>query len=202
MSDLSPEQLQQQIQQLQQQLQTANSQNQQLASQVANLQQDAQRFEGIDPDQYRQQNQTLTQQLETQSTQLAQLQQQLQQQTQAAQAGTLRTHAVEGLYQAGVRSQYRELMQDRVVGELGLNDQGQIQLPDGVADANAYYQGLRQRYPDCFAPDHQGEGSGSNPPNTAGGNDNPAVTTVKAEGGVISGVNPRDVIAGKVSIER
>ncbi|MGB3495304.1 MAG: hypothetical protein WBA57_21415 [Elainellaceae cyanobacterium] len=78
----------------------------------------------------------------------------------------------------------------------------QVALSDGEVKAGdrpltEFVSGLRSQYPDMFfAPNvPTGTGAAASTPQSA-----PAVSTVDAPGGIITGVNPGDIIAGKVRV--
>jgi len=97
------------------------------------------------------------------------------------------TQAVRGLTAAGVRPEYESLLLPTVLTGLEVKEDGKVTAPDGFMD------GLKGKFPAMFFADDAAGGG------TPGGSDTtPAPTSVSAVNGVVSGVNPADVLAGKV----
>lgn len=119
--------------------------------------------------------------------QLPQLQQELN-------ATKIETAAAEVLGQ--VLPQYRDLFRSSVRSQLQVNDQGQVVTGDGrsLSDVAA---GLKTQYPNMFAADNVPTGSGMT---TAAPSPSPSPASVGTQNGVITGVDPADVLAGKVQI--
>lgn len=100
--------------------------------------------------------------------------------------------ATRGLTAAGVRPQYEELLLPRVTGSLELNDDGTAKAPEG------FWDGLKTKYPDMFhAEDAAGTGAAAG--ETAAAD---TTRTVQATDGLVTGLDPADVLNGKVSIQR
>lgn len=100
--------------------------------------------------------------------------------------------ATRGLTAAGVRPQYEELLLPKITGSLELAEDGTVKAPDGLWD------GLKTKYPDMF---HAEDGAGTG----ATGGETAADTsprTVQATNGMVTGLDPADVLNGKVSIQR
>lgn len=105
----------------------------------------------------------------------------------------LRTQVVvaRGLGSLGVLPEYQELVEPAVRSLVQVGEDGTPSLPDGFGST------LRDKYPAMFAPLTDGAGSGT-------GEGQPARTEgprqVAPKGGVIKGVNPADVLSGRVAI--
>jgi hypothetical protein len=99
--------------------------------------------------------------------------------------------ATRGLTAAGVRPQYEELLLPRVTGSIELAEDGTPKTPEG------FWDGLKTKYPDMFhAEDAAGTGAAGGESSTE---DQPRA--VQAENGLVSGLNPDDVLNGKVSLK-
>jgi hypothetical protein len=97
--------------------------------------------------------------------------------------------------QAGILPEFQGLLEPVIAGAAQLNDQTKaFELPDG------YLGQLQEQYPSAFMATEGagtgGAGVGSDPDQDS------QPSTVKVENGVVSGVDPSDVLAGKVQLTR
>ncbi|MFG6094109.1 hypothetical protein SPB21_02615 [Leptothoe sp. ISB3NOV94-8A] len=154
-------------------------------------------YDGIDPeaartalqqlDQYQTQAdqlQTLTDERDQLTTQLADTKTQLV--TSQKQFTALR-----GLTSAQLRPEYEELLLPQVANSLDVGENGDITAPEG------FYDGLKTKYPAMFFGDDAAGTGGS------AGEGNSTEETPKqltAKDGIVSGVNPDDVISGSVRV--
>lgn len=155
------------------------------------------KFDGINPTEVQRQSQTLTQQLadtrrelselkDTSTKTIAGLQGQLTQKD-------VNLHFNNALAEAKVLPEYRNLF-DGMAGSLKFEN-GKLLNQDGQPfDALA----LRTQYPAMFAP--QSDASGSNASGSSGNSGSSESKAVNSANGVVSGVDPADVLAGTVSI--
>lgn len=98
--------------------------------------------------------------------------------------------ATRGLFEIGVLPEYEKLMQPAVMDMLVDGDDGPA-LPENFAAT------LREKYPATIAPTHDAAGSGSGGGNGTGGDGTQQPTVVtRSTSGVITGVNPQDVLNG------
>lgn len=157
----------------------------------------AELYQGIDPQAAR----TAIQQLEQRQTQDNQLQ------TVAGERDQLQTTvgdlqgqltdsrkqftALKGLSAAGIRPEYEELLLPQVTSGLELAENGEIKTPDGL------YDGFKQKYPAMFFAE---DGAGTGGAAGDGNGSTEETQQVTANGGVVSGVNPDDVLSGKVKV--
>ncbi|MEA5465270.1 hypothetical protein [Leptothoe sp. PORK10 BA2] len=158
----------------------------------------AELYQGIDPQAAR----TAIQQLEQRQQQDGQLQTMAGERDQlATQLADMRSQlvnsqkqftALKGLGSAGIRPEYEELLLPQVTGSLELAENGEVEIPDGL------YDGLKQKYPAMFfGEDAAGTGG------AAGGGTNTTEEQpqqVTAKDGIVTGVNPDDVLSGKVNV--
>lgn len=102
--------------------------------------------------------------------------------------------AVRGLSQAGILGDYEDLLRPKVIAALEVGEDGTINTPDDL------FTGLKDQYGAMFhATDAAGSGgqAASDPAPTP----DDGTTVVKPnENGVISGVNPKDVLKGNTKI--
>jgi hypothetical protein len=96
---------------------------------------------------------------------------------------------------AGVLPEFRDLIEPQIAVAAVPNDKGEFGLPEKFID------GLKGKYPSAFAAADAGGTGGAG--NGGQGSDTSTTQpqTVKAQSGVVSGVNPEDVMSGKVKIE-
>lgn len=99
--------------------------------------------------------------------------------------------ATRGLTAAGVRPQYEELLLPRVTGSIELAEDGTPKTPDG------FWDGLKTKYPDMFHAE-DGAGTGATGGETA---TDTSPRTVQATNGLVTGVNPADVLNGSVAVQ-
>ncbi|MBE9157893.1 hypothetical protein IQ265_13815 [Nodosilinea sp. LEGE 06152] len=100
--------------------------------------------------------------------------------------------ATRGLTAAGVRPQYEELLLGKVTSSIELAEDGTPKTPEG------FWDGLKTKYPDMFHAE-DGAGTGATPGDTAA---DTSPRTVQATNGIVSGVNPTDVLNGSVTVQR
>lgn len=98
--------------------------------------------------------------------------------------------ATRGLTAAGVRPQYEDLLLPKVTGSLEVGEDGTAKAPEG------FWDGLKTQYPDMFHAE-DAAGTGAAPGATA--DDSPR--TVQASNGLVSGVDPSDVLNGSVTVQ-
>lgn len=99
--------------------------------------------------------------------------------------------ATRGLNTAGVRPNYEGLLLSQVTGSLEVGEDGKVAAPEGLWD------GLKTKYPDMFfAEDGAGTGAASG---GTGADETPRA--VKATNGLVTGVDPDEVLSGKVKVE-
>ena len=154
-------------------------------------------YDGLDPeaartaiqqlDQYQsqtEQRQTVTDERDQLTTQLTDVSSQLV--TSQKQFTALR-----GLIAAQLRPEYEDLLLPQVANSLDVSETGEITTPDGL------YDGLKTKYPAMFFGNddagtggHAGEGDSTE--------ESPKHLTAKD--GIVSGVNPDDVINGSVRV--
>lgn len=169
----------------------------QALQEIQRLQGELKKFEGINLTDVQQQSQTLTEQLATTRRELEQLRQSSEK-TIADLQGQLQQkdvslHFGNALASANVLPEYRDRFNDvanslKVEGDKLLTQDGQ---PFDAAS-------LKSKYPAMFAPDADASGSNaSGSSGTAGSSESKAVNSTN---GVVSGVDPADVLAGTVSI--
>jgi hypothetical protein len=163
------------------------------AAQLDALEQTLSAFDGLDPQAAREaiaaqanraaadaQTQAIAAERDTFKAQLTEMQQ-------TALDAKKEVQAVRGLVSAGVRPEYETLLLPAVLNGLEVKEGGAIAVPDGLWD------GLKQKYPAMFhAADAAGTGT------TTGETSAPAPAAVPVSNGVISGVNPADVLSGGV----
>ncbi|MEA5447987.1 hypothetical protein VB780_05360 [Leptolyngbya sp. CCNP1308] len=99
--------------------------------------------------------------------------------------------ATRGLAAAGVRPQYEELLLPRVTGSIELAEDGTPQTPEG------FWDGLKTKYPDMFHAE-DGAGTGAAPGATTA-DDSPR--TVQATNGMVTGLDPSDVLNGSIALK-
>lgn len=99
--------------------------------------------------------------------------------------------ATRGLTAAGVRPQYEDLLLPKVTSSLELAEDGTPKAPEN------FWDGLKTQYPDMFHAE-DGAGTGAAPGATAA-DDSPR--SVQASNGLVTGINPEDVLTGKVSVQ-
>jgi F0F1-type ATP synthase epsilon subunit len=98
-----------------------------------------------------------------------------------------------GLGRVGVLPAYQDLIEPAIAGMVQADDQGNYSLPEDFATS------LRDKYPAMFAPESDGAGTGTST-STSGPAKDKQPTQVASQGGVITGVDPGDVMDGKVQI--
>lgn len=169
----------------------------QALQEIDRLKGDLAKFDGINPTEVQRQSQTLTEQLAATRQELNQLKQ-----TSTQTIADLQTQLTQkdvgmqfnnALSQAGVLPQYRNLL-DNVAGSLKLEN-GKLVSQDGKPfDAAS----LRTQYPAMFAPEADASGNGAS--GSSGNSGSSESKAVNSTNGVVSGVDPADVLAGTVSI--
>lgn len=141
------------------------------------LQQLTQQYEGIDPAAARQALERLPS-----------LEQQL---------NTTRIDSAAGNVLSQIVPEYRDLFRPSISSQLQVNDQGQVVGGDGRS-LGQIATDLKTRFPNMFIADQVATGAGVTA--SSGGAVTPP-SVVTATNGVIAGVNPDDVIQGRVQIE-
>ncbi len=158
-------------------------------------------YEGIDPEQANRDRQSLSDQLANTQRQFNEYKQATTQQIEALTADfntqlnqkDVAFNFSSALGSAGVLPEYRDRFGD-VAGSLKF-EHGKLLNADG-SEFNT--SSLREKYPAMFAAVGDGAGSGATGSTTAPTTQ--GTKTVKAENGVITGVDPADMIGGKVVI--
>jgi hypothetical protein len=148
-----------------------------LRGELSTAQNQLKQFEGIDPQAAR----TALQQLPT-------IQQEL---------NTTRIESAAGNVLAQIMPEYRDLFRSSVHSQLQVDDKGQVVAGDGRS-LDQIATDLKTRYPTMFIADVAPTGAGVTASN-GGATPPPAVVTTT--NGIITGVNPDDVIQGKVQIQ-
>jgi hypothetical protein len=99
--------------------------------------------------------------------------------------------ATRGLTKAGVRPEYEELLLSKATGSLELGEDGAATAPEG------FWDGLKTQYPAMFfAEDGAGTGAA---PGASAADDSPRA--VKATNGLVTGLDPDEVLNGKVTVQ-
>ncbi|NJN89515.1 MAG: hypothetical protein HC878_03485 [Leptolyngbyaceae cyanobacterium SL_5_14] len=155
-------------------LQAERARANQLQGQVQQL---TQQYEGIDPTAARQALERLPS-----------LEQQL---------NTTRIESAAGNVLSQIVPEYRDLFRSSISSQLQVNDQGQVLGGDGRS-LDQISSDLKTRFPNMFIADAAPTGAGVTASN---GGATPPPSVVTATNGVITGVNPDDVIGGKVQIQ-
>jgi hypothetical protein len=154
-------------------------------------------YDGLDPQAARDALQQLEQRRQQDGeinglrTEKTTLEQQLADANGTIQALTRQTAAVRGLMTNGVRPEYEDLLLPKVAEAVTLNDQGQAGFKDD------YWNSLKTQYPAMFFGD-DGAGTGDTSDTSGEGDKQP--TSVQVSNGVVSGVDPADVLSGKVTL--
>ncbi len=154
-------------------------------------------YDGIDPEAARtaiqqlDQYQTQTNQLQTVTDERDQLTTQLTDVSSQLVTSQKQFTALRGLIAAQLRPEYEDLLLPQVTNSLDLGDNGEITAPDGL------YDGLKTKYPAMFFGNDAAGTGGS-----AGDGNSPEATPkqLTAKDGIVSGVNPDDVINGSVRV--
>ncbi|NEQ29638.1 MAG: hypothetical protein F6K04_01355 [Leptolyngbya sp. SIO4C5] len=170
--------------------------------QLGQLEQALQPYEGLDPQAARDALQQaerfngVNNQLSTLQTERDQLQQQVGKLGDRAQQAELQLDVYRGLNSAGLRPEFEELVLPFAQRSLSRDEQGN--LIAGDRSAGEFFGGLKERFPQAFHAEGDAAGTGGA---AAGGQ--PAEqgpTRVQAQNGIVSGVDPNDVLTGKVQI--
>jgi uncharacterized protein (DUF3084 family) len=155
-------------------LQAERARANQLQGQVQQL---TQQYEGIDPNVARQALERLPS-----------LEQQL---------NSTRIESAAGNVLSQIVPEYRDLFRSSISSQLQVNDQGQVLGGDGRS-LDQIATDLKTRFPNMFIADQVATGAGVTASN---GGAAPSPSVVTTTNGVITGVNPDDVIGGKVQIQ-
>ena len=171
----------------------------QALARIQQLEADAKRFEGINPEEARRQQQTASEQIQNLTTQTQQLQGQLQDKDQAIRLRDVRLAAVEGLYQANVLPEYRDVLLPTVTQSLKLEGDRVVD-PEGRQPAE-YVKSLRDKYPAMFAPETNPTGTGATG-STTNTQQTPDPTTIDASDPGAFIANLDAIASGKVQVNR
>lgn len=159
--------------------------------------QQAELYDGIDPQAARtaisqlNQRQSQDNQLQTVTGERDSLQTQLSDTQNQLLTSRKEFAALKGLHAAGVRPEYQDLILPQVTGALEIAEDGQISTPENL------YTGLKTQYAAMF---YAEDGAGTGGAGTEDDSAEESPTQVTATDGVVSGVNPDDVMSGKVSV--
>lgn len=119
--------------------------------------------------------------------------------TQATDLGAVATNlardvvVARGLGRVGVLPDYQDLIEPAISAMVQTDEEGNHSLPENFVTT------LRDKYPAMFAPESDGAGTGVST-STSGPAAQQQSIQVSPQGGVITGVDPGDVMAGKVAI--
>lgn len=171
----------------------------QALAKIQQLEGDLRRFEGINPEEARRQQQTASEQIQNLTTQTQQLQGQIQDKDQALRSRDVRLAAVEGLYQANVLPEYRDVLLPTITQSLKL-DGDRVVAPEGKQPIE-YVQSLRDKYPAMFAPETNPAGTGATGSTTTTSQPT-SQTTVDAADPAAFIANLDAIAAGKVQVNR
>lgn len=179
----------------------------QALARIQQLEADVKRFEGINPEEARRQQQTASEQIQNLTTQTQQLQGQIQDKDQAIRSRDVRLAAVEGLYQANVLPEYRDVLLPTVTQSLKLDGDSasadssvRVVAPEGKQPAE-YVKSLRDKYPAMFAPEANPTGTGATGSTTTT-QQPPSQTTVEASDPGAFIANLDEIANGKVQVNR
>jgi hypothetical protein len=171
----------------------------QALTRIQQLEGDLKKFEGINPEEARRQQQTASEQIQNLTTQVQQFQTQIQDKEQALRSRDVRLAAVEGLYQANVLPEYRDVLLPTVTQSLKL-DGDRVVAPEGRQPVE-YVKSLRDKYPAMFAPETNPTGTGATGSTTTT-QQPPSQDTVDAADPGAFITNLDAIATGKVQVNR
>jgi len=95
-----------------------------------------------------------------------------------------------------VLPQYRQLLEQSSRSQLSVTEDGAVVAGD--RPLSEFIAGLRQQHANLFAADQVATGSGALPSN---GQSPPTTIEISAPNGIITGVDPQDIISGRVTVK-